>query len=313
RLGYFPNITHAPALVAVERGTYTEALGAGVTLETATFNAGPAAVEAVLSGALDATFIGPNPAINAYVKSKGEAVRVVAGSTSGGAFLVVDPSIAGPADLKGKKLATPQLGNTQDVALRAWLGTQGYKLTLDGANDVTIAPMENAQSLEALRSGSIAGAWVPEPWATRMILEGNGKVLVDERTLWPEGRYVTVHLMVRAPFLAEHPDVVEKLLTAHVDTIEWIVAHPDEAQQLTNAGIKKITGKDIKPEVLKGSWANLTFTTDPIATSLRKSADDAVTAGLLDLEGVNLAGIHDLTLLNKVLAGKGQPVVAVAQ
>src|SRR5919198_2322849 len=216
RLGYFPNITHASALVGVEKGIFADKLGSNVTLTTQAFNAGPAAVEALFSGAIDATYIGPNPAINAFAKSNGEAIRIVSGATSGGAFLVVNPSITSPAGLKGKKIATPQLGNTQDVALRSWLKANNLKSDVQGGGDVSIVPQDNSQALEAFKSGAIAGAWVPEPWATRMIQEGKGKVLVDERTLWSGGQFVTTHLIVRTPFLKEHPDVVQHLLEGQV-------------------------------------------------------------------------------------------------
>src|SRR5687767_4591749 len=216
RLGYFPNITHTPALVGVEKGIFAEKLGSNVTLQTSAFNAGPAAVEAIFNGAIDATYIGPNPAINAFAKSNGEAIRIISGATSGGAYLVVNPSITSPAGLKGKKIATPQLGNTQDVALRSWLKANKLAADAQGGGDVSIVPQENGQALDAFKTGTIAGAWVPEPWATRMVQEGKGKVLVDEKTLWPGGDYVTTHLIVRTPFLKDHPDVVKHLLEGHV-------------------------------------------------------------------------------------------------
>src|SRR5262245_10744708 len=198
RIGYFANLTHAPALAGMEKGFFAEALGDRVELETRVFNAGPEAVEAIFSDALDIAYIGPNPAINAFAQSHGEAIRIVAGATSGGAALVVAPTITSSAQLKGTKLATPQLGNTQDVALRAWLVGQGLSANLEGGGDVSIAPQANAQTLETFRSGVIQGAWVPEPWSTRLVLEGGGTVLVDESTLWPGGRFVTTHVIVRA-------------------------------------------------------------------------------------------------------------------
>jgi len=304
RLGYFPNLTHAPAIVAVDKGLFATALG-GKKLTTAIFNAGPAAVEALFSGALDVTYIGPNPAINAYVKSKGQAVRVIAGATSGGAYFVVDPSISSAADLKGKKIATPQLGNTQDVAARAWLKRQGFKIELRGASDVQLLPQENAQTLDAFKNRQIAGAWVPEPWASRLQIEGGGKVLVDEKTLWPDGDYVTTHLLVNADFLKKSPDVVKKLLHAHVEAQLWIERNPDEAKRVVNDAIAKVTGKKIDEKLLNASWPNLKFTNDPIASSLKKSAADAQEAGLLDLAGLDLSGIYDLSLLNQVLAERG--------
>lgn len=309
RFGYFPNVTHAPGIVALEKGLIATSLGGGVKLTTATFNAGPAAVEALFSGALDITYIGPNPAINAFVKSKGTAVRVIAGSTSGGAFLVVDPAIASAADLKGKKIATPQLGNTQDVAARAWLKHQGFKIELRGASDVQLLPQENGQTLDAFKNRQIAGAWVPEPWASRLILEGGGKVLVDERELWPDRAYVTTHLLVSSDFLAKRPDLVKKILQAHVEAQAWIARNPDDAKKVVNDAIARITGKRIDEKLLTAAWANLTFTNDPIAASLKKSAQDAVDVGLLDLAGIDVSGIYDLKLLNEVLAERGQPTI----
>ncbi len=306
RLGYFPNVTHATALVGVESGIFKSALGPD-TLETKTFNAGPAAVEALFSGALDATYIGPNPAINAYVQSNGEAIRIISGATSGGALLVVKPSITGPADLKGKKLASPQRGGTQDVALRYWLKANNLKADLEGGGDVSIVPQENAQTLETFRSGQIDGAWAPEPWATRLVQEGGGKVLVDERSLWPEGRFVTTHLVVRTKFLKDHPDAVRRLVEGQVQANELVNTNPTEAQRLVNQAITTLTGKGLADAVLQASWKNLEFTNDPVASSLSVSADHAHEVGLLDK--VNLKGIYDLSILNQVLATANKPEV----
>lgn len=309
RLGYFANVTHATAIVGVEQGLIAKELGEKAELKTFTFNAGPSAIEALLSGALDASYIGPNPAINAYVKSKGQALRIISGATSGGAFLVVDPAITKVEELKGKKIASPQLGNTQDVALRAWLKDQGYKIALTGESDVTILPQENAQTLEAFKQRQIAGAWVPEPWATRLILEGGGKVLVDECDLWPEKRFVTTHLIVSSEFLKKSPELVSALLRGHLAAEKWLLEHTPEAQTVVNDGIAKITGKKIADATIQGAWKNLEFTHDPVASSLAKSARDAQAAGLLNLEGVDLSGIYDLTLLNAELKHAKLPLV----
>jgi NitT/TauT family transport system substrate-binding protein len=308
RLGYFTNITHASALVGLEKGIFADKLGPNVTLTPSVFAAGPAAVEAIFSGAIDATYVGPNPAINAFAKSNGEAVRIISGATSGGAFLVVNPSIAKPADLKGKKVATPQLGNTQDVALRSWLKANKLSSDTQGGGDVSVVPQDNAQALEAFKAGSIAGAWVPEPWATRMVQEGKGKVLVDEKTLWPGGQFVTTQLMVRTAFLKDHPDVVQHLLEGQVAATDFLNANPAEAKTLANQAIQKVAGKALPQAVLDAAWPNMTFTNDPIAASLRKGADNAKAVGLLDA-GTKLDGIYDLTLLNKVLKAAGKPEV----
>ena len=307
RLGYFPNITHATALVGVESGLFKEALGPGVTFEVSSFNAGGAASEALLNGAIDATYIGPNPAINAFAKSSGAAIRIIAGATSGGAYLVVKPGISSAADLRGKKLATPQLGNTQDVALRTWLADNGLTTDVKGGGDVSILPQENAQTLETFMTGGVDGAWVPEPWATRLVQEGGGQVLLDEKTLWPEGKYVTTHLIVRTDYLAAHPEIVKALLAGHLAANELVNTDPDKARTLTNQGIEKITGKTIADKVIAAAWPNLTFTVDPIASSLKVSADHATKVGLLD--PVDLTGIYDLGLLNDLLTKAGQPTV----
>jgi NitT/TauT family transport system substrate-binding protein len=308
RLGYFPNVTHAPAILGVDTGAFDENLGPDVTLEVAHFNAGTEAIEALFSGAIDATFIGPNPAINGFVQSEGEALRIVAGTTSGGAALVVREGIDAPDALLDAQLATPSLGNTQDVALRAWLAEQGYATDTAGGGDVHIVNVENSEALTLFQEGEIDGAWVPEPWATRLILEGGGHVLVDERDLWPDGQFVTTHLIVATGFLDEHPAVVSGLLAGLIDTIDAIDADPDAALTATNDGIEAITTARLADETIAGAFENLTFTVDPIASSLQGSADDAVAVDLL--EDVDLTGIYDLTLLNEILAARGRDPVS---
>jgi NitT/TauT family transport system substrate-binding protein len=308
RLGYFPNVTHAPAIVGVEKGLFTKELGKN-TLETKTFNAGPEAVEALFGEALDIAYIGPNPAINAYAKSKadGGAIRIIAGSTSGGSALVVKPEITKAADLKGHSVASPQLGNTQDVALRAWLKKEGLSADTSGGGDVSIVPQANADTLTAFKAGQIDGAWVPEPWVTRLVQEGGGKVLVNEADLWPEGKFVTTHIVVRTAFLTEHPDVVAAVLRGHIAALAAIEADPADAQKVTNEGIAKLTQKALPDAVIAGAWKNLTFTVDPIAPSLAKSAKDAESIGLL--EPVDLNGIYDLDIVNQLLTANGTSTV----
>ena len=307
KLGYFPNITHATALVGVESGTFAKALGPGVVFETHSFNAGSSAIEALLNGAIDVGYIGPNPAINAFAKSSGQAIRIIAGATAGGAFLVVKPGIESTSDLAGRKLATPQLGNTQDVALRTWLQDQGLATDPQGGGDVSILPQENAQTLETFLAGEIDGAWVPEPWATRLVVEGGGKILVDERSLWPDGAYITTHLIVRTDYLQAHPDIIEALLQGHIKANDLVNADPARAQELTNQGIERITSRVLREAVLESAWNNLDFTLDPIASSLRGSADHATSVDLL--EPIDLTGIYDLGLLNQLLRTAGRPEV----
>ena len=263
RLGYFPNFTHAPALVGIDQGIFAEHLG-DVTLETTMFNAGPAVIEALFAGAIDASFIGPNPAINGFAQSNGDALRIVSGSTSGGAFLVVREGIDSVEDLEGTTLGTPQLGNTQDVALRHWLKENGFETTLEGQGDVVITPMANGDTLTAFHAGEVDGAFLPEPWATRLVTEAGAQVLIDEADLWPDGRFVTTHLIVSTSYLAENPDVVTNLIAGELTAIDFINESPDEAQTIVNDAIEELTGQRISDELLAAAWPNVDFTVDPV-------------------------------------------------
>ncbi|TMB46871.1 MAG: ABC transporter substrate-binding protein [Chloroflexi bacterium] len=308
RLGYFPNLTHAPALAGLDKGFFAGALGSGVTLETHTFNAGGDAVTAILSNSIDAAFVGPNPTVNAYTQSHGKAVRVIAGATSGGALLVVKPSIKSVADLKGKKIADPQLGATQDVALRWFLKSHGFKADTAGGGDVGVLPQENSQTLTAFKQGQIDGAWVPEPWASRLIIEGGAKILLDERDVWPQGRFVTTNLIVRTDFLQGHPKRIKALLEGLYQAVTYLNSNPTEAQALTNDTVAQITGKKLASGVVSAAWSHLAFTIDPLAPTLKASADHAHSVGLLP--SADLKGLYELGLLNQVLVAHQQPVVS---
>lgn len=315
RLGYLDNVTHAPALVGLESKLFEKALG-DTKLETAIFNAGPAAVTALLSDSIDATYIGPNPTVSAFQQSDG-AIRVISGVASGGAYLVVKPDIKNAKNLKGTTIATPQLGNTQDVALRSYLKKKGLATDTAGGGDVSILPQENAVTLRAFQDDQIQGAWVPEPWATRLVDEGGGKILVDEAGLWPDGKYVTTDLIVRKDYLQEHPDVVQALLTANVEAINHIndaTTRADaEAQVATR--IEADTGKPIAPELVTASFDHILFTPDPIASSLVKSAKAAADLGLpgaVALTKADVKALYQLKLLNKVLKQDGQPTVSAS-
>jgi NitT/TauT family transport system substrate-binding protein len=307
RLGYFPNFTHAPALVGVEQGLFEEHLG-DVELSTHTFNAGPDVIQALFAGELDMSFIGPNPAINGYAQSDGEALRIVSGAASAGAALVVREGIETPQDLAGRKIATPQLGNTQDVALRYWLDELGFATTLEGGGDVSIVPTGNGETLTAFGSGAIDGGWLPEPWATRLVLEGGAHVLLDEAELWPDGRFVTTHLIVRTEFLEEHPDLVRAVIAAEIESVDFINENPEEAQVLVNDAIEGVTGSRVDEELLDAAWPKVEFTVDPVASSLYGSAEHAEAVGLLD--PVDLYGIYELDILNELLAAAGRPEVS---
>jgi NitT/TauT family transport system substrate-binding protein len=305
RAGYFPNVTHSQALVGRAQGRFEKALGSTAHIEWKVFNAGPSVIEALFAGALDLAYIGPNPAIAGYVRSKGEALRVIAGATSGGAALVVRPAagIEKPEDFRGKKIATPQIGNTQDVALRAWLQAHNLK-TREKGGDVLVIPIANPDQLTLFLKGEIDAAWAPEPWASRLILEANARLFVDERDLWPNRQFVTAHLIVRTAFLREHPDVVKNWLRTHVELTEWINAKPAEARQIVNQQIHKDTGKALSPQVLDQSFSRLQATYDPIRTSLLTSAQQAFDAGFLGRERPDLSGLYDLSLLNEILQEK---------
>jgi NitT/TauT family transport system substrate-binding protein len=308
KLGYFGNVTHAPALVGVKEGFIAKALGE-TKLSTQVFNAGPAAIEALNAGAIDATYIGPNPAINSFVKSKGESVSIIAGAAAGGAQLVVKPGISSAADLKGKTLASPQLGGTQDVALRAWLAKQGYKTNTDGSGDVAINPTENAQTLKLFQDGKLDGAWLPEPWASRLVLQAGAKVLVDEKDLWDgsltgkPGEFPTTILIVNKKFAAEHPGTVKALLKGHVQSVEWLNTAPaaDKASVI-NAALKEAAGAELKQDVIDRSLKNIVFTVDPLAGTYKKLLQDGVDAGTTKSADIN--GIFDLTALNDVTGKK---------
>ncbi|MGH3773637.1 MAG: ABC transporter substrate-binding protein [Pseudonocardiaceae bacterium] len=308
RLGYFANVTHAAAIIGVNRGFIAKELGT-TTLTTQIFDAGPAEVEALFGGSLDAAYVGSNPAINAFARSDGKAIRIIAGATSGGAQLVVRRGITTARDLRGETLASPELGNTQDVALRAWLTSHGLRNSIQGGGDVTITPTTNAQTLALFTAGKLDGAWVPEPWASRLVLEAGATVLVNERDLWPGGQFVTTQLIVRTEFLERYPQTVEALLRGHVEAVQWATQHSAEAETAVNNGISALTGKPLAPEVLDRAWHDLTVTDDPVAASLQRSAENAVTAGVATKQ-VDLHGIYDLSILNRIRTQQGLPTVS---
>ncbi len=307
RVGYFPNITHATAIVADKEGFFAKHLGT-TRLAVSTFNAGPDAIEALKSGALDATYVGPGPATTAYINSGGQALTVVAGAATGGTSLVVDPSIKSAADLRGKKVSTPQLGNTQDIALRYWLKQNGLKTDLQGGGDVSVLPQANAQIVSAFKQKLIAGAWVPEPYATQLVQAG-GKVLVDERDLWPGKKFAITVLAVRTDFLKAHPQTVKALLSGDLDASDFIAKDPAKAQKDVGDLIAKISGKPLKASVTAAAWKQLAFTVDPVPSSLLAGAQHAYQVGVLKTEP-KLDGLIDLTLLNQLLKERGRPAIA---
>ncbi|MFH9855123.1 ABC transporter substrate-binding protein [Streptomyces althioticus] len=307
RIGYFGNLTHGTALVGAEKGFFQKELK-GTEAKYAVFNAGPSAIEALNSGSLDVAFLGPSPAVNGYTKADGKNLRIVGGAASGGVKLVVNPDkVTSLEDVEGKRIATPQLGNTQDVAFLNWAAEQGWKVDpQSGKGDVTVVRSDNKVTPDAFRSGSVDGAWVPEPTASRLVAQG-GKVLLDESSLWPDGKFVITNIAVRQEFLDKHPKAVEAVLRASVASNRWINAHPDEAKEAANARLAADTGKPLPADVLDPAWKSITFLDDPLAATLRTQAGHAVEAGLL--EQPDLKGIYDLSLLRKILRAAGRPAV----
>lgn len=310
RIGFFANVTHATPLVGLKEGLFQKELG-GTRISQRTFNAGPAEIEALNAGSIDIGWIGPSPSINGWVKSHGQSLKIVSGATSGGASLVVNPDkVKSVADLKGKKIATPQLGNTQDVALLNFLADKGYTVdATTGKGDVTVERLDNATTPASYKSGAVDGAWVPEPTASKLVAEG-AKTLVDEESLWPGGRFVATDVVVSQRFLKQHPDVVEAVLRGSVNTNAWIKSDPSKAEQDVNAQLAALSGKALPTAVVHSAFKNVTVTDDPLASTLKEEADHAVKAGLL--KQPDLKGIFDLTLLNKVLKADGRAPVSDA-
>ncbi|MGW1842010.1 aliphatic sulfonate ABC transporter substrate-binding protein [Streptomyces sp. NPDC001966] len=310
KIGYFPNLTHATALVGIQEGIIAKELGS-TAVKPSTFNAGPSEIEALNAGSIDIGFIGPSPAINGYTRSKGKSLRIIGGSASGGVKLVVNPKkIKTLDDLKGKKIATPQLGNTQDVAFLNWISEKGWKVDANsGKGDVSVVRTDNKVTPDAYRSGSIDGAWVPEPTASKLVAQG-AKEILDESTLWPDNKFVITNIIVSQEFLTEHPDVVEAVLRGTVATNAWINANQDKAKAAANTALKELSGKALPAEILDPAWKSVQFIDDPLAATLDAEAQHAVKAGLL--EQPDLKGIYDLKPLNKILKAAGKPEVADA-
>jgi NitT/TauT family transport system substrate-binding protein len=304
RIGYFPNINHAQAVIGLGNGDFQQALD-GVRVETKIFNAGPSAIEALFANQIDVAYVGPNPAINGYIKSDGESLRIIAGAASGGAVFVVrtDAEINSAADLAGKKFSSPQLGNTQDVALRAYLLVNGFK-TIENGGSVEVIPAKNPDILTLMIKKEIDGAWVPEPWGVKLVKETNSRIFLDERDLWPQGRFVTSQIIVSTKYLQNNQDVIKKILEAHIEQTQWINQNKDESLRAFNTELEKITGKTIPIDELQEGFSRMEITYDPIKESLFRSANDAFDIGFLGNVRPDLSGIYDLKLLNQVLEEK---------
>jgi NitT/TauT family transport system substrate-binding protein len=308
RLGFLENITHSSALVGIKEGFFTKDLGKNVTLKLYPFSTGTEEATALLAGQLDAAYVGPNPAIKAW-QTGDKLIRVISGAASGGAQLIVKKSITAAPQLKGQKLATPSLGNTQDVSLRYWLKTQDLTTSSTGGGDVPVTPITpNSDAVLAFASGSIAGGWEPAPYDAEMLADG-GHVLVNEASLWPNGQFVTTQLVATQSFITAHPTVIDGLLKGQIQANNFINADKAAAETAANAELAAISGKSLKPSILSASFAQVTFTNDPIASSLITDAQHAVDLGLLKPVS-DLGAIYDLAPLNKLLTADGQPQVS---
>ena len=301
RLGFLANITHAPALIALKDGYFKSALGSAGSVSPTVYSSGTEETTAILAGQLDAAYVGPNPAINSWEKSNGSAIKVISGVATGGAAIVVKSSVTGAAQLKGASLATPSLGNTQDVALRYYLKQNGLATTATGGGDVLVKPTTpNSDAVLEFQSGQIAGASEPAPYDVEMVQDG-GKVLLNE----PGS---TTLLMVTQSFLSAHPTIVEDLLKANLQALDLIKSSPAKAEADADAEYASFTGKSIKPALVAASFKQIDFTADPDESSISTDASQAVSLGLLK-EPVALTGMYDLTELNSLLKAAGQPAV----
>lgn len=282
RLAHFPSLLHAPALVGLAKGAFAEALADRARIEVRVVEAGPRAMEALLAGEVDVAWVGPGPAINAWVRSRGAGLRVVSGACAGGASLVFRGDVAGRSvpDLAGRRVAVPQLGNTQDISLRRFLGRAGLASRAEGGA-VAVLPVPPPDVLTLFHRKELDAAWVPEPWATRLVLDGGARRVADERDLWPCGTFPSAIVVARTAFLEAHPDLVEALRQAHAGTIAWIRAHPGDAKRVVNEELRRLTGKALSEAVITEAWGRVSFTDDPDPEGLRASVEAAVEAGYL--------------------------------
>ncbi|MFM8337034.1 MAG: ABC transporter substrate-binding protein [Opitutaceae bacterium] len=281
RIGYFPNVTHAQGVIGShtsrqKEGWFETRLGADVSIQWLPFNAGPSAIEGIFAGSVDLTYVGPNPALNGYIRSEGEEVRIIAGAAEGGAALVVagKSGISKPADFRGRRVGTPQLGNTQDVAARSWLRAQGFKVTLTGG-DVSVLPAANPDLLQLFTHGRIDAAWTVEPWVSRLEQEAGGRVFLEQNDA------ITTVLVASVRFLSRHPGAAARFQRAHVELTAWINSHPGEAMELTRAGLTAEIRREVAPALIASAWKRLRFTSEVDPARFAALVDDARSVGLL--------------------------------
>jgi len=309
RLGVFPTLTHAPAHVGIGSGIFADTL-APTRVEVHTFNSGTEAGVALLSGSIDASYMGPWPAISLYLQSG--KVAIVSGAAVGGASLVVrrGSGIASPDDLHGKRIAVPNVGNTQDIALRTWLHANGLEATDEGG-DVAITEADGSQLLQLFRADRLDGAWVPEPYPTYLVAEGVGEVLVDESELWPPGGFLTAGLVVSTIYMDAHPDVVRRLVEANVAAIRFAQASPLRAQAIAERRLVWAGAPAMDASVIASAWSRLSFTWEPVPSTIEQVAMDAHALGALEEDPGPVLGIYRLDPLNAVLDDESLPPVEV--
>jgi len=308
RVGYFPNIAHAQAVIGLANGTFESYIGPDVKIKSTLFNAGPSIIEAVFSEDIDIAYVGPSPAINGYVRSNGEALKVISGVSCGGSLFVIRPDsgIKKAADISGKRIATPQLGNTQDIALRGYIKDSGLLPTERGGT-VHILPLRNPDILNLFMRKQIDGAWVPEPWGSRLLSEAGGEIFLEEKSLWKNGQFCSTLVIAGTNFLGKHPGLVKRWLTAHVVLTGWINQHPDEAKEVIRSQIKAISGICLSEKIVNDAFTRLEFTYDPIVFSLFSYAKMAFDAGYLGNREPDLSQMIDLSILNNILKEKALP------
>lgn len=300
RVGYFPNITHAQALIGMAGDYFSRAFGEEVEVQSFLFNAGPSCMEALLAGRLDLAYVGPNPAVNTYLRSNGKALRILAGGCAGGSALVLhkDTPVFSPEGLRGKKLATPQLGNTQDVALRFFLAQNGLAPREQGG-DVLVYPVGNSNSLLLFRRREIDGVWTVEPWVSRLVIEEGGYIFLDEKELWPDGLYPTTYLVGTVDFLEKHPDLTGKWVEVHFRLTQELAADPESFIPEINRELSKWLGQPLPVEVLENALRRLQFTCEPMISPFLVMAEKAYYLGYLNKDPSTLRGIFVLSFLER--------------
>lgn len=305
RVAFFPNINHIVPIVGMESGIFSKNLE-GIEMETRLFDSGPQVIESMFANSIDIAYIGPGPAINGFLQSKNNGIQIISGAASNGVSFVVNPEsqIKSAKDLNGKKIAAPLIGNTQDVSLRTYLYENGLK-PADKGGSVYVFNLENAEIYTLFAKGDIDGAWVTEPWASRLVLELGGIRLFNEEDLWPKKQFASVVLIARNDYIKNHPEIVSKWLKAHAETVNWINENPDQSKIIFNQFLKKILGQSLKDEVINESFSHIQVTTDPNIDSIYIFAERAYSVGYLGRHGYNLDGIfHDIELAETLVENK---------